>query len=144
MAIAAIVLWIVGIEFLPNVHLALHDHDHTHNDDGTIVTVRFGGSHRHDDGTEHEHGAERVYRSKAKLAAKQAPDRQTFDDPPSHHAAAGIAHRLLAFHEAEPPPVAPPHVPHATESRASEPSPIYIASFVTGTSARGPPANSSH
>jgi len=38
-AICAAVLWLLGVEVLPNLHLAHHDHHHTHTADGSIVAT---------------------------------------------------------------------------------------------------------
>src|SRR5687768_4644764 len=59
-AVLACVLWLLGVEVLPALHLARHDDHHTHAADGAIVSVARG-SHRHDDGAvhaDHDHDAE--------------------------------------------------------------------------------------
>ncbi len=60
-AATAALLWLLGVEVLPNLHLATHHHDHTHAVDGSIV--RVGHAHEefepphahHDDGHHHPH-----------------------------------------------------------------------------------------
>jgi hypothetical protein len=48
------VLWLLGVEVLPNLHLAHHEDDHTHAADGTIVASH---EHEHEHELDHEHGA---------------------------------------------------------------------------------------
>ena len=56
MAIAACVLWLVGFEAMPWLHVAYHDElaPHVHTADGQIVLVTGEApAHRHADGTIH-------------------------------------------------------------------------------------------
>lgn len=67
-AIATAMLWLIAVEVLPNLHLAFHQHDHTHRQDGTIVwlsrgshhdaVAHAGDSHRHP--ASHAHGRDAV------------------------------------------------------------------------------------
>ena len=101
LAALAILLWIAGVEVLPNVHLAAHDDDHTHAPDGTIVRVVFEQPHRHDDGTVHAHGGGDAGGDVADHGAakrKRGSARLAIDEAPAHHAAAGLAHRAVALH----------------------------------------------
>jgi hypothetical protein len=95
LALVACTLWLLGIEALPNLHLATHGDDHTHARDGSIVRP---GEHRHGD-VVHSH------------APKPKPQRRVpqlaFDDASSGHAAAGIAHHAIALHQPAPPLLAP-------------------------------------
>jgi hypothetical protein len=50
------VLWLLGVELLPDLHLAFHDdRDHTHAADGTIVRVEHERGHGHGRGHGHSH-----------------------------------------------------------------------------------------
>ena len=95
-ALALVVVWLAGIEVLPNLHLALHDQlgAHTHVGDATV----FVASHRHADGTVHE--LRRIARAAsgdrlAHLAAALAHGRHSF------------AHHTAAMKSSSPPMVAP-------------------------------------
>jgi hypothetical protein len=56
-AATAAVLWLLGVEVLPNLHLATHHHDHTHTADGSIVLLdRHEHEYEHEHDHEHEHG----------------------------------------------------------------------------------------
>ena len=51
-------LWLLGVEVLPNLHLSSHDAStHEHTTAGTIVTVSFGSTAHAHDGTVHSHDA---------------------------------------------------------------------------------------
>lgn len=66
-AATAALLWLLGVEVLPNLHLATHQHDHTHAVDGSIVQLGHAHEasepphahhdvahhHPHDDGGDH-------------------------------------------------------------------------------------------
>lgn len=65
LALACCVLWFVGLELLPNLHLAFHDRvgDHVHTADGIVFTVTYGEvAHVHADGTVHRPGKARPNR----------------------------------------------------------------------------------
>jgi hypothetical protein len=106
LAVVATLLWLLGFEVLPNLHLAVHaelaPHDHgaavTTNADGLRVTVTFGG-HRHDDGSWHHH--EDDARDVGTTASGEH-DGATAPRAPDH-GTHSLAHRTLALHA--PPPV---------------------------------------
>src|SRR4051812_7563526 len=90
------VLWLLGIEVLPDLHLASHHGDHTHAADGTILTeVDDHDDHDHDDGDHHDHD--------------DGDDNQLAIDHPAHahHQAGGISHHAVALHRPPPPLLAP-------------------------------------
>ncbi len=100
-------LWLLGVEVLPNLHLAAHADDHTHAANGTIVTVSFdtitGETHRHDDGSVHADHADADHQAAA--TKRRVPLDTSLGVPPHPgHAATGIGHRLAAL-LAPPPPV---------------------------------------
>ncbi len=135
------VLWLLGIEVLPNLHLALHERPHTHAPDGTVVIVTFDRDvepHRHADGTMHSHeatsaGIDRSPRHRSRsgvLAIDRAPDT---------HVAAGLAHHATALHAAPPPIIDAIAIDRiATEARFGETGRDVVA-VVTTRDARGPP-----
>jgi hypothetical protein len=51
-------LWLLGVEVLPNLHLAAHRDDHSHTADGSIIALGRGHDHEHarDNDHDHEHG----------------------------------------------------------------------------------------
>jgi hypothetical protein len=54
LALLTCVLWLLGVEVLPNLHLAHHHDDHTHAADGTIV-ASHEDDHGHDHDADHGH-----------------------------------------------------------------------------------------
>jgi hypothetical protein len=132
-AVIAALLWLVGVEVIPNVHLAYHADDHTHDaTSGAIVRVTFA-QHAHDDGTVHAHAAEsgpkRTNREHAILD----------DEVPSGHAAAGLAHRAAALHQPPPPALAPIEVPPNEHRIAAAPAARLASRSLARPAARGPP-----
>ncbi len=103
-AIALIVgvLWLLGVEVLPNLHLAVHADDHTHASDGTITQA---GEHRHGDRV-HVHGKPASEKKQTKRK-QQRRDQLAFDDVELAHDAAGLAHHAIALHQPAPPVLAP-------------------------------------
>jgi hypothetical protein len=133
-ALIACLLWLVGFEALPWLHVALHDDlaPHVHAADGTIVRVSFTGeaTHRHADGT--------VHRGPADHAAhhRRTPNTGYKLD----HGAGSLAHHGVAVV----PTAAPRHEPLPVVRR-----PIVLAVVaaippvslpVPLATARGPPA----
>lgn len=155
LAAVACLLWLLGVEVLPNLHLATHDDatPHVHTPGGMIVTVSFGATaHRHADGSVHAHAepdgdlaehAEPTADDDEKREERDERDEReaqlAFDTPPDLHVAAGLAHRALALHDPPPPelePVAPTR--HVTLAIALvEDHPGYATPRTA--SARGPP-----
>ena len=138
-AVAACVLWLLGVEVLPNVHLATHEADHTHQADGTIVRVSFGGTHSHGGGVIHadhdDHDAGEPDRDRD----REQRDQLAIDVPA--HGAAGIAHRATALHQPPPPVVAPLPVTRAMLWIEREPNARVDAAHAARPLARGPPAH---
>lgn len=129
-AICAALLWLLGVEVLPNLHLAFHADDHTHDRDGTIVTL---GHHQDGDEADHHHYPP--------LGDSPSKKRElAFDDAPSGHAAAGIAHRAAALHQPPPPLTAPLALPHVEGWRHAQPNARIASALRARPAARGPPA----
>lgn len=132
-ATIACLLWLLGVEVLPNLHLASHDAStHEHTPAGTIVTVTFGSAPHAHDGSVHSHDA-------ADHAAERR-DELAIDDPVSTHVASGLAHRAIALHEPPPPLLAPLPVVQLVTNVVALPAGRVDIAFVATTDARGPPA----
>lgn len=149
-AICAAVLWLFGVEVLPNLHLAQHDaHRHTHASDGSIVAL--------DDDAPVVARVERETASLARHAPARAPLAHRVvaagrhHHEPKHeshrgqlaidhvpHAASGIAH-AIALHQPPPPITTPLAVPVAETWRYAEPTDAILATAAVRPSARGPP-----
>lgn len=137
-AVAACVLWLLGVEVLPSLHLAAHEADHTHEANGTIVRVSFGGTHSHGGGVIHADHHDDVDEVERPESDKRS-DQLAIDVPA--HGAAGIAHRAVALHQPPPPvldalPVA--FVPLWIER---EPNERPTTAHTARPAARGPPAH---
>ena len=140
------VLWLLGIEVLPNLHLALHERPHTHAPDGTVVIVTFDRDaepHRHADGTMHSHDTAGIERSAR--AAHSSPRHRArsgtlaIEQAPDTHVAAGLAHHATALHAAPPPVIDAIAIDRiAIEARFGETGRAIVA-VVTTRDARGPP-----
>jgi len=139
-AVAACVLWLLGVEVLPNVHLATHEADHTHQADGTIVRVSFGGTHSHGGGVIHadhdDHDFDAVDHD-ADHHEKRS-DQLAIDVPA--HGAAGIAHRAVALHQPPPPELAPIAVDRLVWRDQLPPTDHELDRSAIQPQARGPPA----
>lgn len=136
LAALALLLWLLGVEVLPNVHLASHGdgtaHDHTPA--GMIVTVSFDTApHAHDDGVVHTHAEPTAEDARA------YPPMTSLDVPRHGHTAAGLAHRLLALHEAPPPVLAPIAVDRVATDIVHETRGRATLDVALTSSARGPP-----
>lgn len=141
-AVFACLLWLLGVEVLPNLHLAHHDDTpHTHAANGMVITVSFEragaeGMHRHADGSIHEDHA-----APASASAKRgrAPIDTSITAPLDNHAASGLAHRALALLDPPPPDVSVDRVDRVATDLVIEPAgrPSVVAS--TTADARGPP-----
>src|SRR6185312_2389224 len=84
-ALCAAVLWLVGVELVPNLHLALHDSlaAHAHEGDTTVFTP-----HRHADGSEHRVVMRAGHRVHARTAHDLALQLEHGAHSLAHHAAA--------------------------------------------------------
>jgi hypothetical protein len=126
-AITACVLWLLGVEVLPNVHLAHHDHHHTHAADGSIVSTEVDDHHDADAAVFQHASADR--------------DELAIDHPiESGHQAGGVAHHAIALHQPAPPLLVPLPVVR-TELRVESGPAAQLCTLTTALSmARGPPA----
>ncbi|MBA3455138.1 MAG: hypothetical protein H0T42_18760 [Deltaproteobacteria bacterium] len=141
-ATIACVLWLLGVEVLPNLHLSSHDastHDHTPS--GMIVTVTFGAAAHAHDGSVHSHDAADRAAELAQHAAREQPrDELAIDDPVSTHVASGLAHHAVALHAPSPPLLAPLPVVRLVTNTIALPVGRLQVAFVATADARGPPA----
>jgi len=138
LALAGCALWLVGVEAMPAVHQAMHDHLAPHRHDaGSIVTVSFEDTtHRHPDGTIHYVAPGE--RPAVKPPRDRAPDDRRVRGSDAGHAA-GLAHHAAALA-----PVAPPITKPLPVDR--RPSWVVVAQSLElvsrdplAASARGPP-----
>lgn len=144
-AVTTALLWLLGVEVLPSLHLASHRDDHTHAADGSIVATDYdrelerlhqlahaqrGHDHHH-----HHHGD-----AHPDHAPKPKPRRdQLAYHAASGHAAGGIAHHATALHRPPPPDTAPVITPVAQPWRHDEPTDRIASTYEVRPSARGPP-----
>lgn len=129
-AIAACVLWLLGIEVLPGVHLAHHDHHHTHAADGSILQLE---DHDHD-ALADAHDQRRHVDADGQLA---------IDHPiESGHQAGGVAHHALALHQPSPPLLAPLPVVRGESRVVLAVADLRFTRTMARPAARGPPATS--
>lgn len=140
-AMLACVLWLLGVEVLPNVHLSKHDETpHTHAANGMVITVSFdrsgeSGVHRHADGSLHD---DHTAASPAKTK-KRAPIDTSITAPLDNHAATGLAHRAVALLASPLPVLAIARIDVvATDLVVIEEGRATLA-VVTTADARGPP-----
>ena len=136
-AICAALLWLLGIEVLPNVHLGTHDRHHTHAVDGSIVS--------HDDNDDELERLHELAHRQAGTKCLHTPrgargdDRLAYHAPANGHAAAGIAHHATALLDPPPPITTPAWSPHAETWRFAEPNARLSIAHAARPSARGPP-----
>jgi hypothetical protein len=157
LAVATCVLWLLGVEVLPNLHLATHDEHHTHAADGSILGDGDGdGDHDHDHAAiaedhHHHHDHHGALAAEAPtVLAELAPDPHAPEpgDSPvpaiehrsSGHAAAGIAHHAIALHR-PPPPLLEPLSALRTASQIELAPDLQVSHApLARPNARGPPA----
>jgi hypothetical protein len=141
-ATIACLLWLLGVEVLPNLHLASHDEStHEHTPAGMIVTVTFGAAAHAHDGSVHSHdAADRAAELARHAEREQHRDQLAIDDPVSAHVASGLAHRALALHAPPPPLLAPLPVVRLVTNAIAVPVGRASVAFVATADARGPPA----
>jgi hypothetical protein len=135
LALAAVALWLAGVEALPALHESLHDqlapHAHTA---GAIVTVSFEDTtHRHPDGTIH-FATPRTARYGHPVHDGQPRAR----DVAGH--AAGLAHHAAAIAPAAPPILHPLPVDRRPVLVAVRPCSAIAARPPPPATARGPPS----
>lgn len=134
MALAACVLWLAGVEALPAVHEALHDHLAPHrHDGGSIITVSFEGTtHVHPDGTIH------YVAPRSRGAGHPVhDDRPRAGDLAGH--GAGLAHHAAAIAPAAWPITAPLPIDRRPIILATAPIPRLADPPDPAATARGPP-----
>jgi hypothetical protein len=128
-ALVAALLWVTGVELVPNLHLALHASlaAHTHEGDTTVFTP-----HHHADGSEHRV----VMRAGHRVHARSAHDLAL----ELEHGAHALAHHAMALQPAPAPILVPLPIdrrPTLTpEIAIIEPS----SRVVPRAMARGPPS----
>jgi hypothetical protein len=136
LALAAVALWLAGVEALPAVHEALHDRlaPHVHTA-GAIVTVSFEDTtHRHPDGTIHFATPRTAPRRGAPVHDGQPRTR----DVPGH--AAGLAHHAAAIAPAAPPVLHPLPVDRRPVVLAVRAAAAIAERRPPAAAARGPPS----
>lgn len=135
-------LWLLGVEVFPNLHLSSHDATtHAHTPAGTIVTVTFGAATHAHDGSVHSHDAvDRAAELTRQAADEHHRDELAIDDPISTHVASGLAHRAVALHAPPSPLLAPLPVVQLVTNVVALPVGRVAVAFVATADARGPPA----
>jgi hypothetical protein len=129
LALVAAVLWLAGVELVPNLHLALHDSlaAHTHDGDTTVFAP-----HHHADGSEHRVVMRAGHRVRTHSRHDLALELE--------HGAHSLAHHAAALQPAP----APILVPLPIDRRPVEAAAIAIiepsSRVVPHATARGPPA----
>lgn len=141
-AMITCLLWLLGVEVLPNLHLAAHDAaTHEHTAAGTIVTVTFGTAAHAHDGSVHSHdAADRAAELTRTAAREHHRNELAIDDPISAHVASGLAHHAVALHAPPPPLLAPLPVVQLVTNVVALPVGRVAVAFVATADARGPPA----
>lgn len=129
LALVAAVLWLAGVELVPNLHLALHDSlaAHVHDGDTTVFAP-----HHHADGSAHRVVMRAGHRVHARSARDLALELE--------HGAHSLAHHAAALQPAPAPLLVPLPIDRrprlAPEIAIIEPS----SRVVPRAMARGPPA----
>lgn len=136
------VLWLLGLEVLPNVHLLAHAHGHAHEHavDGTIITVSFESAVHSHDGVTHSHDDGHAAPPAKK---KKARDILAIDRVPDMHSAGGIAHRAVALHDVPPPALDAIAIDRVVTELATPSTGRASITLVTTADARGPPIRQS-
>jgi hypothetical protein len=136
LALAAVALWLAGVEALPAFHEALHDRlaPHVHTA-GAIVTVSFEDTtHVHPDGTIH-YVSPRVSPRRGHRPVHDG--RPRVGDVAGH--AAGLAHHAAAIAPAPPPILHPLPVDRLPLLLAARAGSSIAARPPLAATARGPP-----
>lgn len=147
LAATACLLWLLGVEVLPSLHLASHEGDHTHGAGGTIVVVathdaEHAAAHAAERDHDHLHdraAADHDARPRARRDRKGGP--AAIDLAPSAHAAAGVAHHAIALHRPPPPLLEPLAVLRAAWQLEHQQVSRLHDSQRAQPNARGPPAS---
>ena len=136
-AATACVLWLLGVEVLPNLHLAFHADDHTHDEDGIIVRDAHAHTAAHAEHRHHDHG---TVTREHRPHDRRADGASVVDLAPSGHTAAGIAHRAIALHRPPPPLLEALPVLRAAWQLEHQPEQALHDALRSRPNARGPPA----
>lgn len=139
LALAAVALWLAGVEALPAVHEALHDRlaPHVHTA-GAIVTVSFEDTtHRHPDGTIHFATHSATPRAALRRGHPVHDGQPRTRDVSGH--AAGLAHHAAAIAPAAPPILHPLPVDRRPVVLAVRAGSAITARPPIAATARGPP-----
>ena len=140
---AALVVWVVGFELVPGLHLLLHEYLSAH-DHGPVVRTgpsksaekRTASATSHHDGHRHD-GVSHSHEGAPAGDHAPRPDSPAPSDP--DHGANSLAHRMLAAVET-PPPAVPDPGQLALVPRAPAPPVIALRSAAPlRPSVRGPP-----
>src|SRR5688572_30414948 len=135
-AATACVLWLLGVEVLPNLHLAFHADDHSHGADGAIV---HDAAHDHADDHGHDHGAAAGGHGDPGARRDRDDAPSALDHAPSAHTVAGIAHHAIALHRPPPPLLEPLPVLRAAWRVEHDPARSLHDALRARPNARGPP-----
>jgi len=135
MALAACVLWLVGVEVMPALHEVMHGQLAPHrHDNGSIVTVSFEDTtHRHPDGSIH------FVTPRARPVHKPARDGRPHATDGTPHAD-GLAHHAAALLPPLPPITQPLPIDRRPSSLAVARSALLVTRDPVAATARGPPA----
>jgi hypothetical protein len=164
-ALSLAILWIVGFELVPWLHIALHGHlaPHHHDANGADIlddhdsAVDEHAPAHHDDGdhddADHEHGDDDLdadvdeHGVPVHLAAsKAAEDRDATSDHEKHllaaleHGAHSLAHHGIAVPVPAPAVTSPLPVDRRPITLAELDQPAWLSAAIPEASARGPPA----
>jgi hypothetical protein len=128
LALVAALLWLVGVELVPNLHLALHDSlaAHAHEGDTTVFSP-----HRHADGSEHRV----VMRAGHRVRAHNAHDLAV----QLEHGAHALAHHAAALQPTPAPILAPLPIDQRPTVAAEIAIIVPSSRDVPRATARGPP-----
>ncbi|HEX4417460.1 MAG TPA: hypothetical protein VH165_06145 [Kofleriaceae bacterium] len=137
LAVAACLLWLIGVEALPALHEALHDQLAPHrHDGGSIVVASFEDStHRHPDGTIHFVAPH----AHADHSRRRPDDGRAHATGPAGHAA-GLAHHAAALAPTAPPVTWPLPIDRRAILVAVARSVELVAIDPLAATARGPPS----
>ena len=130
-------LWLLGVEVLPNLHLAAHHGDHTHAADGTILATAADDDHDHDhDGVDHDDADHDEHDD-----VDHDDDPPAIDHPPhAHHQGGGVSHHAAALHRPPPPLLAPAHVARTVWRLEAPADARPRSASIARPTSRGPPA----
>jgi hypothetical protein len=137
MALAACLLWLVGVEVMPALHEGMHDRLAPHrHDSGAIVPVVMVSfedtTHRHPDGSIH------FVAPRSRAPGKPPRDGRPRASDPTHHAD-GLAHHAAALAPVPPPITQPLPIDRRPITLTVARSIELVARDPLAATARGPP-----